>query len=433
MGVLKFPKDFLWGASTSAHQVEGANHNDWTEWEKTQAKHLAGDAQRRFGKISPVWSEIEPEATDPANYISGQACDHYNRYEEDLDIAKQLGLTAYRFSIEWSRVEPRKGEFDESAIEHYRKMIQAVRQRGMEPFVTLWHWTIPIWVRDEGGWASRKTIDHYTHYVAKAVEELRDDVRFWVTTNEQESVAGEAFLLGHWPPQKRSLLAYLKVTHHLIDAHRAAYPIIKALDPDAQVGIVNGYVHFDSEHKRLVNRVLKNLADWWNYFYALGRIGSRVDFIGLNYYFHNRINYWFGRKAKRQTSDMGWELYPRGIYHVLKLLKRFRKPIYITEHGLADRQDRYRIWYVNQTLREVHRAISEGADVRGYFYWSLLDNFEWDKGFWPRFGLIEVDRKTQRRKLRPSALDYARIIKNNGVQSQAGSRGRFKLTESQSD
>jgi beta-glucosidase len=417
MNLLEFPKNFLWGASTSAHQVEGNNHNDWTEWEKKQAEHLAADAPRRFEKTSPVWEQIKHQATDKNNYISGLACDHYRRFEADLDLAKQLGLTAYRFSIEWSRIEPKQGQFNEQEIEHYRELLKAIKARGMVPFVTLWHWTLPLWVSEQGGWRNRRTIEYFSHYVAHVVEAYKNDVKYWVTTNEQESVAGEAYFLGHWPPQQRSLLSYLRVTNNLIDAHRAVYPIIKALDSDAEVGIVNGYVYFDVEHRRALNRLLKSVANWWGYYYSLGRIGRRLDFIGLNYYFHNRINYWFSRNTNEQVSDLGWEIYPGGIYHVLKLLKRFKKPIYITEHGVADGKDKYRAKYIDDSLRQIHRSISEGADVRGYFHWSLLDNFEWDKGFWPRFGLIEIDYATQERKIRDSALHYAEIIKANAVTS----------------
>jgi len=408
---LIFPTGFYWGAATSAHQIEGGNINDWSEWEGENAEWLAKEAEKKFGNLKN-WPEIKKQAQDQQNYISGRACNHYNRFEEDFTIAKFMGHNAHRFSIEWSRIEPEQGKFNEKEIEHYRRVIAALRARGIEPFVSLWHWPVPLWLRDRGGWQSQKIPGYFERYAEKIVGEFRNDVKFWITLNEPEIFSIQSYLKGEWPPQKKNLISYLIVFHNLIKAHKRAYKIIKKIQPEAKIGIAKNNVYFEAYKNRLINKLLKKFIDWWWNFYFLNRIKNFQDFIGLNHYFHNRINYGFNKNENKILSDMGWELYPEAIYYVLKDLKKYGKPIYITENGLADAKDENREWFIRETLRNVHRAIEKGVDVRGYLYWSLLDNFEWDKGFWPRFGLVKVDYKTMKRKIRGSAFEYAKIIKD---------------------
>lgn len=385
--------------------------NDWSEWEKKNAERLAREAENKFGHLSN-WDDIKEQAQNPQNYISGRACDHYNRYKEDFDIAKSLGHNAHRFSIEWSRIEPEEGKWDEREIEHYRKVIAALRARGMESFVTLWHWTVPLWLRDKGGVESKNFSEYFSRYAERMAKEL-PDVKFWLTLNEPEIYTINSYLKGIWPPQKRCLLSSWRVFKNLASAHNQAYKIIKNSSLLSQVGIAKNNIYFEARGDKFFNRLLKKIIDWlWN-FWFLNKIKNHQDFIGLNNYFHNRINYWLNKNKNIKTSDMGWELYPDGIYHVLKDLKKYGKPIYITENGLADALDEHREWYIKECLKNIHRAIQDGIDVCGYLHWSLLDNFEWDKGFWPRFGLVEVDLKTMERKIRLSALEYAEICKTN--------------------
>lgn len=422
-----FPPNFLWGAATAAHQVEGGNYNDWSEWEKENAQKLANTAKERLMAQTKYlgtilgWNKIKTQAKNPQNYLSGLTCDHYHKFKEDFDLAKKLNHNAHRFSVEWSRVEPQKGKFNENEIEHYREVIQALRERQMEPFVTLWHFTLPVWVAHQGGWENPKTIADFTNFVEKIVTVFKNEVKFWITLNEPMVYAGGAFFEGMMPPQKRNILSYLRVLGNLEKAHRATYQAIKKTDPQVQIGIAKNNVYFEAYQNRFFNRFLKKLADgWWNY-YFLDRIstagnGSRklLDFIGLNYYFHNRINFGFNKNENQIISDLGWELYPKGIYHALiNLHHRYHLPVYITENGLADARDEKRAWFIRETLKNVQRAISKGVDVRGYFHWSLMDNFEWDKGFWPRFGLIKIDYATQSRQIRQSAWRYAKIIQLN--------------------
>ena len=411
---LKFPEGFLWGAATSAHQVEGNNRNNWVEWEKENAEWLAKEAQICWQS----WQQREfPEMFNSKNYISGRACDHYNRYEEDFNLAKAMNNNAHRFSIEWSRIEPEENEFNQLEIEHYRKVIQALKIRGLEPFITLWHWTMPVWFASKGAFEKRENIKYFVRFCETVAKELKDEVKFWIILNEPEIYAGHSYLKGVWPPQKKNLISYLSVMINLIRAHRETYKIIKKIKPDTQIGIAKNNIYFEAHKNKINNRILKKFIDWWWNFYFLNRIKNYQDFIGLNHYFHNRINnFKFNQNENKKISDMGWELYPEAIYHVLKCLKKYNKPVYITENGLADVKDENREWFVKESLKNIHKAIAYGVNVRGYFYWSLLDNFEWDKGFWPRFGLIEIDYKTLERKPRPSSRIYAKIAQSNAVE-----------------
>ncbi len=398
-----FPKGFFWGASTAAHQVEGGTMNDWSEWEKSEKrlKHLK--------KLKLI------EKFGENNFISGMAADHYNRFDDDFKMAGEMGHNATRFSLEWSRIEPIEGEFDEKELGHYRDVVRSARRNGLESFVTIWHWPIPLWLRDKGGWESKKMPKYFARYAERVMRAMGNDVKFWITLNEPQVYSAESFLLGEWPPQKMNPSSYLKVFHNLIKAHIAAYGAIKKISPKAQVGIASHNMHFDASKRSLMGHIFKAVADWWWNFYFLGRINDYQDFIGLNHYFHKKMDHWWSGKKNEVFSDMGWRLHPESMEHVLMDLKRFKKPIYITENGLADEGDVKRPWFIIETLKHVHRAIEHGADVRGYLHWSLMDNFEWAEGFWPRFGLVEVDYKTLERKMRPSAHLYRDICLENGV------------------
>ncbi len=395
---IEFPNNFFWGAAASAHQIEGGNVNNWSEWEKGSAEDLAKKAEKYWQS----WQKEKfPEMLWTGNYISGRACDHYHRFKEDFDIAKSLNHNAHRFSIEWSRIEPKQSRIDQKEIEHYRQVLLALKERNIEPFVTLYHWPLPIWLAQKGGWLNPKTPYYFDRYVKIIGENLFNEVKFWITLNEPNVYASNSYLKGNWPPQKKSIFKYQKVINQLIKAHQLAYKSLHLIDLDCQVGIAKNNIYFENIP----------FADYfWNK-YFLNRIKDQQDFIGLQYYFHSRLF----RNKNKSVSDLGWEIYPKGIYHVLKGLKKYKKPIYITENGLADADDNKRAKFIKDHLIWIHKAIEEGVDVGGYFYWSLLDNFEWDKGFWPRFGLVEVDYKTFERKIRPSAYEYAKICKENRI------------------
>ena len=395
---LSFPQGFFWGAATSSYQIEGGLVNDWSQWEKSQ------------GRLA----QLKKKGLNPANFQSGAAADSWNRLEEDIECLKKINANAYRFSIEWSRVEPEEGRFDEAVIARYANFIGRLKEEGIEPFVTLWHWPIPLWLLAKGGWSSNSIIEYFKKYTEKLVEAF-PTVKFWITLNEPEIYAGNGYLKGIWPPEKKNPFSYLALISRLIKAHRAAYAIIKEHNPSAQVSIASPTINFESSGG-LINNVLKSLAEWWWNFRFLNKIKDQQDFIGLNFYFHNLINYGFSKNKNERVNDMGWELYPQGIYPVLMdLTKRYQCPIYITENGTADVDDDHRAWYIKEILKQVHRAIEDGADVRGYLHWSLIDNFEWAHGFAKKFGLFEVDYKTFARTARPSALEFGAIAKNNSL------------------
>lgn len=403
----RFPNDFLWGASTSAHQVEGGNKNDWTSFENKNAISMAESAK----KMNFFLDKFSREAQKPSNYISGLASNHAESFDSDFYLANKIGLNTYRFSIEWSRIEPEKGRFDKDAIDHYKKIVRVLKTYNIEPFVTLWHWTLPLWFAQSGGFRNRKNVKYFLRYVKRMALELKGEVKFFVTLNEPEIYSMNSYLRGLWPPQKRGIVNFYQVINNLVLAHIGSYALIKKVDPDAQVGIAKNNTYFELGQETFKNKMLKKVArKYWND-YFLDKISAYQDFIGLNYYFRNRIDGWFNKNRNSKTSDLGWDLYPQGIYHVLLDLGKYKKPVYITENGLADAQDKHRAWFLTETVKAIASAIDKGIDIRGYLHWSLLDNFEWDKGFWPRFGLIEVDYRTQKRTPRDSANHYAKIIK----------------------
>ncbi|MFA7244764.1 MAG: glycoside hydrolase family 1 protein [Candidatus Magasanikbacteria bacterium] len=395
---LKFPKDFFWGCSTSAHQIEGGLNNDWTEWEKSENRI----------------KELKNKNLNPFDFISGQAANSFEDNNADINCLKELNANSYRFSIDWSRIEPEKGKFDEKALEYYLNLLKKLRAHNIEPFVTLWHWPIPLWAKAEGGWTSKKIIKHFNEFVEHVVKYLNPEVNFWITLNEPMVYAANSYLTGVWPPQEKSPLKYYLVVNNLIKAHKTIYDTIKKLDPNCQIGIAKQNIYFEAYQNKFVNKLLKLTADWWWNFRFLNKIKDKQDFIGLNYYFHSKINYGFVSDHKYEKfSDLGWGLHPEGIYHLLKDLKKYNKPIYITENGLADRGDQHRSWYIGEIIKNMHQAIADGVDLKGYFHWSLIDNFEWAEGFHPHFGLYEVDFQNFKRSPRPSAIYYQDICKNN--------------------
>ncbi len=402
-----------WGASTSAHQVEGGNHNQWSVWELENASDLAANAEKKFAHWLPRWDDVKKDAQDPKNYVSGKAADHYNLYEKDFDILQKLNMNAFRFSIEWSRVEPEEGRWDETEIEHYRTYLKALKKRNIEPFVTLWHWTVPVWFAEKGSFEKYSNIKYFVRFVEKITDELGDLIKFVIVLNEPNVYVGLSYNDGLWPPQKTNPVLSLWVQRNLISAQKKSYKILKAKIDSVQVGLANQAAYVYQEDERLFNKVaVWSEKTFWNN-WVWDRVKLESDFIGLNYYFSDR---WRGGtrpdNPNSRTNDFGWDMQPSKIEHVIvEMHERYNKPIFITENGVADCEDQYRQWWLEETLGALDRAIGRGARIGGYLHWSLLDNFEWADGFWPRFGLVEVDYKTMKRTVRPSAKWYADQIK----------------------
>lgn len=414
MKKLKFPKNFLWGAATAAHQVEGGMENSWTEWEKQNAERLAKNAGKKW---QPWQQEKFPEMFEKENYISGRCCDHYNLFEKDFDLAKEGGHNAHRFSIEWSRIEPEEGKFDEKEIEHYRNVIKALRERGMEPFVTLWHWTEPTWFQEKGGWANSKSIEYFSRFVEKVVSEYKDVVKFWIVVNEPNVGLGFGCFLGSQPPGRKNPIHFLRAYFNMLKVYKKIYAKIHAIDTKAKVGHALSFMVYQSSLWPVIAKIIVFFPEYCSKYFAKKTM-NYVDFIGCNYYKNFTISLRKKKLSENEMTDLGWTIYPKGIYDTLVSLKKYNLPVYITENGIADADDERRPKFIKNHLEWLHKAIEDGVDVRGYFHWSLLDNYEFPdvRGFWPRFGLIEIDYKTLERKPRKSFYEYQKICKSNELE-----------------
>ena len=393
-----FPPNFLWGTATSAHQTEGNNTNtDWWIWEQTKTD------DREY--------PLEP---------SLQACDSYNRYEEDFDLCKKLNNKAVRISLEWARIEPKENEFSEKEIEHYRKVLQAAKDRGLKTFVTLHHFTNPVWFAKKGGWTNFGSPAMFSKYAQKCAEEFGDLVDTFATINEPQVYALQGYTNGTWPPNKINLFWSYFVQVNMARAHIAAYSEIKKVNKDYQVGLVKNIVWYETHSKKwhLPDILAVKILYFLNCGFYIRMLRGQIDFLGLNYYYTSRIRHLRVKNPNDWVSDLNWWINPAGLYKILLDLKsEFPKlPVYITENGLADSKDLHREKFIREMLICVSRAIEKGANVKGYFHWSLLDNYEWHHGFWPRFGLVEIDRENNlERKPRQSFYYYADICKNNGL------------------
>lgn len=410
----RFPKHFWWGAATSAHQVEGNTHNQWSVWELENAKSLAKAAPYRLEHLDN-WAEIKAEATDPENYVSGVAVDHYNRYEQDFDAVKAMGLNAFRFSIEWSRIEPKEGHWDPVEIQHYRDYIKALRDRGLEPFVTLFHWTVPVWFSQKGGFERARNIKYFVRFAEKVIQEFGPDIKYITTINEPDTVAMAGYVTQDHPPQKHDPLRGAWVYLNLLRSHRQIYKLARKKSRRYKVGFTKAYAHVATSSDRWKERFMVRLDYLIRDDIPLWVVGRKTAFIGMNYYFSDRREGFklVTHTGNVPTNDLGWEMLPDDLERVLLRVasRRPRVPIIITETGVADRNDKYRQWWIAHSLQAVHAAMEKGARVEGYIHWSLLDNFEWAYGKWPRFGLLEVDYKTLKRTPRPSAQWFAKVVK----------------------
>lgn len=404
----RFPEGFLWGAATASYQVEGNIDN--TDWAKAA----------REGRVP----------------VCGRACDHYHRYEEDFDIARSLAHNAHRFSVEWARIEPEEGKFDEEAILHYRRVLESLKARNITPLITLWHFTLPLWFSESGGFERKDSPEIFARYCAFVVSRLGDLCTNFSTINEPSVYGSNGWLRGSWPPFKRFLLTdrvsitnsgrtfeskadkglkplflYFRVMKNLALAHNAAYGAIKKIRPEANINFVHHVIVFDANWNPF-NKLKAAIANhFWTHVF-MKRTKGHYDSIGLNYYFYTK----FGDRRTWRKTDMDWNFAPERIYDALMVLKRYRKPIYIAEAGLADAEDTGRAEYITKQVEAAWRAIQEGVDVRSHIYWSLLDNYEWALGFDKRFGLVAVDYSTLLRTIRPSAQAYKAICEQNGLE-----------------
>ncbi len=426
--MLSFPPNFLWGAATAAHQVEGQNFNsDWAAWEQLPHKIKNNDSSR-------------------------VACDWWNgRWRGDFDRAQALGMNAQRISVEWARLEPRQGEWDAQAAAQYREMIAGLRERGLEPFVTLHHFTSPQWAAERGGFENPDIAQWMANYAERAANAFGDLVTFWLTLNEPNVYAYQCYLAGKWLAQKQNFGALLRVMKNEIRAHAAMYHALKRALPSAQVGYAHHWRAFEPRQPNapldrlatklrghIFNDVIFDAIEQGVLNLPLG-LGQAIpeargtqDFFGVNYYYQEYTAFdWrnaaeaFARsvydddvKRLQNFFEGAGNLRPHALRDVLLRLAKFKKPLYITENGFVttDRDDQTR--YLVTHLAAVHQALQQGADVRGYFWWSLLDNFEWSEGYTPRFGLYRTDFETQTRTLKQVGEVYATIVRANGINDE---------------
>lgn len=429
-------KDFLMGAATAAYQIEGAIHEDgripsiWDTFSATPGKTLAGDT----GEV---------------------ACDHYHRWQEDVELLASLNVGAYRLSIAWPRVMTADGRSNPKGIAFYRRLLTALRAKGLKTWVTLYHWDLPQHLEDRGGWVNRETAYRYADYADMISKELAGLVDAWATLNEPWCSAMHGYGTGHHAPGKQDVKLATQAMHHLLLGHGLAVQRLRANDPQAQVGIVanvgrgtstdrgaagqraawlfelqhNNWI-FDPLFKQSYPSALWEL--WPGAAPAtepgdMAIIGAPLDFLGINYYFRTNVvsdgqhGYTEVDLDGVERTQMGWEVYPDGLRHLLiGFQHEYPKlpPIYITENGMAtddqvvdgEVDDRQRISFLNRHLEAVTQAVKAGVDVRGYFIWSLLDNFEWAFGYERRFGIIHVDYATQKRTLKRSAKLVTRFL-----------------------
>jgi beta-glucosidase len=421
---LAFPTGFLWGSATSAYQVEGNSpYNQWSEFEQLPGVIWHGDR-------------------------SGLACDWWRNAEQDFARMTQLHMNVHRLGVEWSRIEPVAGEIDHAALERYRVMLGGLRARGIRPMVALHHFTNPRWFERAGGWTQPESVVRFQKHVRTVVQALGDLCDFWLTMNEPMVYVVQSFVRGIWPPQQRNFAAAHSVLAHLLLAHAAAYQAVHSLQPGAQVSYTHALHDFRAERPqnpldRYVAQLRAYLIDHlWVKATLDGKLhpplgfgqyqpalANSFDFVAINYYTSLQVRFTpnplvlFGRDrlaANAELSDSGqhgpYSAYqPRGLYRHCLEQSALGKPIYITENGLPDADDDQRPRWLLGHLYQLHRAIRAGCDVRGYFHWTLVDNFEWCEGWGLRFGLFDLEPQTQVRTARPSAHLFAAIARENAV------------------
>ncbi len=404
----RFPEGFLWGTASAAHQVEGDNRNsDWWEFEQQPGRIANGDT-------------------------SAIACDSYHRYREDFRLLREMNQNAHRLSIEWARIEPAEGEFDPRQIRHYRDVLGELREQGIRPMVTLHHFTSPLWFTRKGGWADRESSRAFLPFVSRVADELGDLVSMWCTINEPTIYGANGWITGEFPPSRRGDLAsFYRVTSNMHRAHELAYAAIKRRWPDSPVGLSHHKFLFlpasTRQRDRLAARTAQFTVDRWPVAPGQFRrvVEATSDFIGIAHYWAQMTAFDPRRPGDQfirrfnvpgaQLTDMGWSADPTHMRQVLNELKSLGKPVYITENGLATNDDARRVKYIGDVLGSVRQAMDDGVDVRGYFHWTNMDNFEWARGYAAKFGLIGVDRSTLERTVKPSGRLYGRIAATNAI------------------
>jgi len=434
-----FPNDFVWGASTAAYQIEGA----WNEDSRGES----------------IWDRFSHTPGKTHNGDTGDvACDHYHRWPEDVELMKRLGLKAYRFSIAWPRIYPQgRGALNQAGIDFYSRLVDALLAAGIEPYLTLYHWDLPQVLDDQGGWLARDTAYAFADYAETMVKHLGDRVRYWSTFNEPWCTAFSGYFYGEHAPGVKDEQLALQAAHHTLLAHGLALQSMRAVNAGIKVGIVLNLWSVESVDdspagRALIERTWQRDLGWFldPLLHAeypllawqereqiapqmqpgdLKLVAQPLDWLGINNYSRQLFDQ-HGQRINRvpgsEHTEMGWEVHGPGLRRLLETLhKRYPlPPLYIIENGAAFQDilrpdgsvhDPRRINYLREYISAVREAMREGVDVRGYFVWSLLDNFEWARGYSKRFGIVYVDYATQRRVIKDSGHWYAQVVAQNGI------------------
>lgn len=422
MKPITLPKDLLFGSATAATQIEGGDVNsNWYHWSLK-------------GRIANNESSIV-------------AADHYNRYKEDTALMKEMNHEIYRLSIEWSRIEPQEGVWSEEGIKHYQDEIKGLLESGIQPLVTLHHFSHPQWFEEKGQWTNKKSVMYFMRFAKKIIEAIGDQVNEYCTINEPNVFVTDTYMDGKYPPgHTDDIISYFKASKNMILAHLKTYKMIHQLRrkmgyKDTRVGIALHIAYLEVNGSNIVTKLSKKLMNYsFHKLFLNGMVEGRLtfpigvgypegkavycDFMGINYYSRHLIHssknpaMLFGEVKVEENlpddkrNDLGWEIYPEGLYKVLKAnYDQYKLPIYITENGIPDATDSKRAKFIYDHMVEMSKLIDEGVDIRRYYHWSLLDNMEWNEGYGPRFGLIEVNYETLERRIRKSGKFYAEICK----------------------
>ena len=419
---VRFPKDFLWGTATAAHQIEGNNENtNWGEWEKDSAR---------------IKDKSNAKAT----------VDGWNRFREDIRLMKDLGVNSYRFSLAWNKIEPEPGKIDEDALKHYDDLINELKANQIEPMITLHHFTHPLWFENLGAFEKEENIRHFVEFSKLVYNRYKNRVKFWVTLNEPNVFVTSGYFNTVFPPGKPNPKLAAEVLKNMLKAHTEIYREFKSEPPEGgtqniQIGVATSVFQFEPARRW-------HLGDWaiarissnsfnesvlgffrggtmrfyvpfeTNFAYTDSNAPNTLDFIGINYYSHYAFAFDFDFKkategkpvAGEEMTDMPYTVYTEGIYRAVRDAATLKKPIIITENGISDSRDDRREKYIRQSLYAVSKAIKDGFDIRGYYYWTLMDNFEWAEGYTQKFGLYEVNLNTQERRLRNGSKAFAEIV-----------------------
>jgi beta-glucosidase len=411
-----WPARFLWGTATAAHQVEGGNaRNDWARFESQPGQIAHGD-------------------------VSGAAADHWKRVAQDIALMRDLHANSYRFSIEWSRLEPTEGAWDAAAWQHYADEVTQLRAAGIEPVVTLLHFTLPLWLADRGGVTSPDFPARFGRLAAEAAKRLGPQVTFWCTINEPQVQMYQGYVIGIWPPGVKDKSQAAKAFAGLLRAHGKAALALRQGDADAKIGLASNMIIFEPSNRwNLIEHIVAGIVSDgfnWSFYDSISRgrmrlslpgfptldeaapeLRGTIDWVGINYYRRNLVTFAPGapgmvniHPGPGTLSDGGVEIYPEGLLALLReSRRRYPLPIIITENGVADSAGVHRPMFVRQHAYAVKRAIGEGIDVRGFFHWSLMDNFEWAEGYGSRFGLYRLDRATLERTPAAGSEEFRRL------------------------